>query len=105
MSTDYKAMLESTSNHQPTVSGQIEPVVRLPPEAGAISDDWVLQRDYSIFLLSAGSTVLILFRDRSNGITKDNGKTVDISWVRTGDTIHATTGDYVASDIVKWKAI
>lgn len=27
MSTDYKAMLESTSNHQPTVSGHVEPVV------------------------------------------------------------------------------
>ena len=27
MSTDYKAMLESTSNHQPTVSNPVEAVV------------------------------------------------------------------------------
>ena len=30
MRTDYKAMLESTSNHQPTVSNPVEAVVMLP---------------------------------------------------------------------------
>ena len=30
MSTDYKAMLESTSNHQPTISNPVEAVVSVP---------------------------------------------------------------------------
>tara|TARA_R110002020_G_scaffold475890_1_gene713718 strand:+ start:848 stop:1138 length:291 start_codon:yes stop_codon:yes gene_type:complete len=91
---------------QPTVASPIKPVVILRPEAAEVNyDEWVNQSEYSIFDLCSGSCVIIMFRDKSNGITKDNGTTIDISWMRTGDKIHATCGDYLASDIIGWKAI
>ena len=76
------------------------------PEGAEVNpDEWVSQCQYSIFDLCTGSCVLIMFRDKSNGITKDNGHTIDISWMRSDGKVHATCGDYCADDIVGWKAI
>lgn len=77
-----------------------------PVEAAEVdANDWVSQDDYNIFDLCSGSCVLIMFKFKHNGITKDNGKTIDISWLRTGDKIHATCGDFLAEDIIGWKVI
>ena len=65
-------------------------------------ENWIKQRESSILDLSPGSTVLIRFFDGGDGITADDGSTVDISWKRTGEEIHATTGNYNVDDIYAW---
>jgi len=69
------------------------------------NENWNDQESNDIFNHCAGSTVLIKFKDTFNGITLDSGETVDISWIRWGGIITATSGDYKASDIKSWKQI
>ena len=66
---------------------------------------WNKQSENNLFDISVGSTVLIKFKSDRNGITMDNDQTVDISWIRTGKTIHATSGNYVSEDIIEWQLI
>jgi hypothetical protein len=70
-----------------------------------MNNEWIDQSDSSILDLSSTSTVLIMFVDESNGITIDDGRTVDISWIRLDDIICATTGKYNVDDIKAWKTI
>jgi len=66
---------------------------------------WIKEDNKSVFDFHSGSTVLIKFNNGSNGITTDNSESVDISWMRANDKIHATTGDYLSVDIKEWKVI
>jgi len=68
-------------------------------------DDWNIQNEKNIFHEHIGLTVLIKFVSDNNGITMDDGYTVDISWLRSATQVYATTGNYVASDILSWKVI
>lgn len=67
--------------------------------------NWIKQKESSILNLCSGSTVLVKFLDSSNGITMDDGSSIDISWMRTGIDVHATTGDYTVNDIREYKVI
>ena len=52
-----------------------------------------------------GSTVLIKFNNNINGITADNGESIDISWIRVKGKIYATSGTYTAEEIKEWAVI
>lgn len=55
MSTDYKAMLESTSNHQPTLSNPVDPVVMWMIWDGRDGDEVVIRScDYLDFCKKSG---------------------------------------------------
>lgn len=68
--------------------------------------EWIKEKyETSLIDLCCGSTILIKFKDTSNGITADDNSTVDISWIRNGGDIIATTGVYRLNDIKEWKLI
>ena len=52
-----------------------------------------------------GSTILVLFKDCTDGITMDDGRTCDISWYRSGDTVITGSGNFKYSDIKAYKLI
>lgn len=67
--------------------------------------DWIRQDDKSIMGHCTGSTVLIKFKNTSDGITADDNSTIDLSWMRSKEKIHATTGDYTECQIKEWAII
>ena len=67
--------------------------------------EWFKQEEKNIMDHHPGSTVLIKFNDTLNGITADNDETVDISWIRIKEKIHATSGGYTADEIKEWAVI
>lgn len=70
-----------------------------------MDNGWISQEERSLLDISCGSTVLIRFKDDSKGITADDNSTVDISWMRIGSGVFATSGQYSISDIDAWKPI
>ena len=67
---------------------------------------WIKQSEHSLLDQSWGSTVLIKFKRGYDGITIDDGNTVDLSWMRVGlGKIVATTGEYSIEDIVEWACL
>ena len=66
---------------------------------------WIKQSDHSLFDISSGSTILIKFHGAHNGITADDGSTVDLSWARADGIIFATSGCYGELDIKEWMPI
>ena len=67
--------------------------------------EWIKQSESSLLEECSGDTVLIKFKDDTNGITINDGRTVDISWTRCGGDIIATEGTYSVDDIDSWKLI
>jgi len=74
---------------------------------GDVSGNWIKQEDRDIMDTHVGSTVLLRFKDSANGVTIDDGTTVDISWLRDRGKgiIHTTCGSYSVADIEEYKAI
>lgn len=57
-----------------------------------------------------GETLIIRLNDSSNGITHSDNDlgidySIDLTWMRCGGTICATTGKYKNADIHSWKEI
>jgi hypothetical protein len=70
-----------------------------------MEDGWIDQDENSIFNIDIGSTVLVKFKDGSDGTTIDSGETIGISYTRAGSKIATTDGIYSANDIKAWRAI
>ena len=66
---------------------------------------WIMEESKSILTAHGGSTVLILFKSEMDGITIDNGQTVDISFMRSDTQIITISERYEPDAILAWKKI
>ena len=66
---------------------------------------WINQEDSNLMDHCVGSTVLIKFKSTRDGITADDDSTIDLSWLRDGEKVHATTGTYTTDEIREWAVI
>ena len=66
---------------------------------------WIMEEKKSILTAHGGSTVLILFKSEMDGITIDNGQTVDISFMRSDTQIITISERYEPDAILAWKKI
>lgn len=75
-------------------------------EIKLLEQGWQIERINSISNICDGSCVLVIFKSKRDGITRDDGMGVDISWLRNGDgDIISTEGVFEVSDIIGWKFI
>ena len=56
-------------------------------------------------LPNCGSAILILLKNKSDGITMDDGTTCDISWLRTEDYFISSQGKYKYEDVTHWQPL
>lgn len=78
-------------------------IAELEEERDTVS--WTIESERSIFEICSGSTVLILLKSEEDGVTIDNGQTVDISFMRSNTQIITTSDRYYSSDILAWASI
>lgn len=71
-------------------------------EAKKYNNGWIPVKEK---LPHCGSTILILLKNKSDGITMDDGATCDISWLRTEGYFISSQGKYKYEDVTAWQPL